>query len=56
MPAIVRLMLMRGKVLRITVEPDEALKNKQKQNGTTQRTIKQSKWSPGQKPGDDGDP
>ena len=55
MPAIVRLLLMRGRVLRITVEPDEALKNKTKQNAT-QRNHKQSQWSSSQKPGDDGDP
>ena len=46
MPAIVRLMLMRGKVLRITVE--DSLTNK---NGTTKRKSKQSAWASAEEQG-----
>jgi hypothetical protein len=54
MPAIVRLMLMRGRVLRITIEP-EPLKNKTKQDAA-KRNHKQSQWTPREESGDDDDP
>lgn len=54
MPAIVRLMLMRGRVLRVTITP-EPLKNKIKQHAT-KRHNQQSQWTPREESGDDDDP
>lgn len=52
MPSIVRLMLMRGKVLRVTVEPEVSLTKEN--NGRTTRQSKQSQWETAEEPVIDG--
>jgi hypothetical protein len=54
MPAIMRLTMMRGRVLQITIAP-EPLKNKTKQHAS-KRHNQQSQWTPREESGDDDDP
>lgn len=48
LPAIARLLLMRGIVLRVTVEPEVSLTKKN--NGRTTRQSKQSQWTAAEEP------
>lgn len=54
MPAIMRLTMMRGRVLKITITP-EPLKNKTEQHAA-KRHNQQSQWTTREESGDDDDP